>query len=181
MKRSLQSGVLLAAIALLLVAATPVHAAQNCYVKIEGVTQGWIRGDSTITSMDRAEHIEGFEYHHLMEVPSGGSRINHQTVILTKPLDRATPSLLRAMDLNEQLTVQIRFFRPDPGGSGAEQHYYTVLLEGARLISIEPLQGRTDMPDTSSLAVTERLRFSYGQITYTWESNGNEHRASSSP
>lgn len=181
MKRSIPSGILVAAIALLLVAATPVYAAQNCYVKIEGVTQGWIQGDSTVSSMDRVDHIEGYEYHHLMEVPSGGSRINHQTVILTKPLDRSTPSLLRAMDNNEALTVQIRFFRPQPGGGGAEEHYYTVLLEDARLISIEPLQGRTDMPDTAAQLVTERLRFSYGRITYTWELNGNEHMANTAP
>ena len=181
MKRSLPSGVLLAAIALLLVAATPLMAADNTSIRIEGETQGWIQGDSTISSLDRENHIEGIEYHHLMEIPGGGTQINHQTVILTKRLDRSTPSLLRAMDNNEVLTVQIRFFRPDPQGGGTTQHYYTVLLEDARLISIEPLHGRTDLPDTANLAVTERLRFSYGRITYTWEPNGNEHIATSAP
>lgn len=181
MSRVIRSTMLLAAVALILVSGTPLRAAQNCFLKIEGQTQGWIRGDSTIGSMGREDHIEGLEYHHLMEMPSGGTAVNHQTVIITKRLDRSTPSLLRAMDNSEQLTVQIRFFRPDPGGTGAEQEFYEVLLEDARLVSIEPLKGHTLVSDTLMLPDTERLRFSYGRITVTWIPTGSVYSATSNP
>lgn len=179
MKRFLSSTMLLATATLILVSIAPVWAAQPCYVKVEGVVQGWIEGDSTILSLGRENHIEGLEYHHLMAIPEELSPVEHQTVIITKRLDKSTPGLLRAMDTNEQLTVQIRFFRPNPDGSGTEQEYYEVLLEQARLVSIEPLKPRTDIADTANLPDTERIRFSYGQITVTWHPTGDSYTATS--
>jgi len=179
MKLFLSSTMLLATATLILASGAPCWAADNCYVKVEGAVQGWIQGDSTRLSLNRENHIEGLEFHHLVEIPEDLSPIDHQTVILTKLLDKATPRLLRAMDTNEQLTVQFRFFRPNPDGSGTEQEYYEVLLEEARLVSIEPLKARTDIVDTANLPDTERIRFSYGQITVTWHPTGDSYTATS--
>ncbi len=149
-------------------------AALTTYVKMDGQTQGWIKGDST--ALGRENFIEAYEYHHLMEIPTGGVQVNHQTVIMTKPLDQSAPSLLRAMDNDEVLTVKFQFYRPNPAG-GAEQEYYNVLLEDARVVSIEPLSPRNDVPDTQNLVFTERVRFSYGSITETWIPTDNNYIA----
>lgn len=180
MKRSLLQTIILSGVAVLLAASVPVRAAQTIHVRIEGAIQGLIEGDSQVSSLNRQNTIEAYEYHHLMEIPTGGTAINHQTVILTKVIDRSTPKLLRAMDTNEVLTVQIRFFRPNMGGT-AEIEYLRYTLGDARLVAIEPIQSRHDIPETAGLEMTERIRFSYGTITSTVYETFNEYTATVTP
>lgn len=170
--------ILILLVTVLLIFPSLTMAAQNVYVRIDGETQNWIKGDSTVTGLDRIDLIEGFEYHHLMEIPpGGGALVDHQTVILTKPFDRSTPKLLRAMDSSELLTVIFHFFRPDPGGGGTEQEFYNVTLEDARIVSIEPLVPNTKIEATAPLLETERIRFSYDAIVYEWIIDGNFYRS----
>ena len=165
-------------VAILAFTGTQAWAAQNVYVRVVGAVQDWIIGDSTVTSLDREDHIEALEYHHLMEIPEGGSAIDHQTVIITKRIDRSSPQLLQAMDTNEQLTeVIFRFFRPSPSGDGTTQEYLNVILTSARIVSIEPLSPDTLNPETASRPATERIRFSYGTIETTYLPTGSTYQA----
>jgi len=161
-----------------LVIAPPVQAAQNITVFIQGATQDHIVGDST--RPDREDWIDAIEYHHLVNILEGDTRLRHQTIIFTKKLDRATPSLWRAMDNNEMLVdVIFDFWRPY--GGGGEENHYRVQLGQARIVGIEPLSPRNDIPETAALSMTERIRISYATMTVTWNDGGNEHTLTVGP
>ena len=160
-------------IAILVLTGTQAWAAQSVYVWIVGAVQDEIHGDSTVISLDRENHIEALDYHHLMEIPPGSSLIDHQTVIITKRFDRSGPQLLMAMDTNERLDVIFRFFRPEPGGSGAEEEYQQITLTDARIVSIEPLSPDVLNAETAARPATERIRFSYGTLTSEYLSIGS--------
>jgi type VI secretion system secreted protein Hcp len=97
-----------------------------------------------------------------------------------KKLDRATVNLWRAMDTNEMLVdVKFHFWRPD--GMGGEEQYYQVELTGARIVAIEPLSPRLDVPETQNIDFTERIRMSYETMTVTWTDGGIVYTLSSLP
>jgi type VI secretion system secreted protein Hcp len=159
----------------LLLATSTVHASMPFYVKITGENQGVIEGEVQIGG--REGTIEGLEFHHLVEVPidpdSGdpvGKR-QHQTVIFTKWVEKSSPKLWTAMINNETLTeVLFKFYRPDQHGS--EQHYYTVKLENASLVAIEPFTPQVLDPDYDEFGDHERVRLTYGKIIWTHEIDG---------
>ena len=100
--------------------------AQTVHLKLQ-IDGNDIEGESTIGSMDREGTIEcsAFEYRLTTprEVGSGAltGRRQHSAVVITKRIDKTTPLLLKALCQNEIVTeATFRFFRPSPGGSGAE-------------------------------------------------------------
>ena len=155
-----------------LVVSPSVQAAQLIDVYIEGATQGHIQGDGTRPSHE--DWIDAIEYHHLVSLPEGSSRLDHETIIFTKKIDRATPSLWRAMDNNEML-VEVKFHFWRPYGGGGEENHYRVVLAQARIVAIEPLSPRNDIAETAGISMTERIRISYATMTVTWVDDGNEH------
>jgi type VI secretion system Hcp family effector len=151
---------LVAAVAL----ATPAAADLNHYVQITGATQGAFPGSANTVGFEN--HLVGFELHHLMERPAGGSSVEHQTLICTVDLgDRALPHLLRALESNEALTVVFKLRRPET--SGAEVTYAEITLSGGRLVSVEPLSPNGLDPASSAIPLaTARLRFAYGSLGF---------------
>jgi type VI secretion system secreted protein Hcp len=155
--------------------------ALQSYMKIEGKTQGEIKGESPVMTMDREDQIPLKAWHHNVNVPSDplsgratGSRIHHPFTIVKK-IDKATPLLYSAMCNAEEAKVTIRLFRPDPTGSGQEQHYFTILLEGAMINDIAPYMLQVDDPNNSFYPEMEKVAFRYERITWTYEDGGITH------
>ena len=73
---------------------------------------------------------------------------------------------------NENITqFTLEFYKVNQ--SGAEEQFYTILLEDARIAGI-----RFEQPDTrdavaSQLPITEQITLVYSKITLTHESTGN--------
>jgi len=90
-----------------------------------------------------------------------------------KDIDRASPQLANLLFNNENITeFSIRFYRPTLAGT--DEHYYTVALLGASLVSITPVHSST-IPNSSDLnpePMREALTFTYQKITITWEDGG---------
>jgi len=156
-------------------------AAQTVHLKltIGGV---WIVGDSTITSMDRADTIEcssfGENGYTPIDAESGrpaGSR-QHRPITITKRVDRSSARLWEAWATSEQVdSAEFRFFRLAAGGSGAEEHFLTILLERGFVAGISV--GSQDVITGGEFAppAMESVTFTFDTITWTYEINGAEH------
>ena len=140
-----------------------------------------VDGDSTKASMDRADTIECHSFFYELSSPREMAtgrltgRRQHSPVTIVKPVDRSTPLLLKALCQNEVVNrADFRFFRPSPGGSGAEEHYYTVLLENGFVSEIRE-EGHTG-PESGQMM--ERVSFVFRDITWTYEIGGATHKDS---
>jgi type VI secretion system secreted protein Hcp len=116
--------------------------ARTAYVTITGARQGPIKGEVTATG--REGSIPLITLTSQIATPfdqaSGAvtGRRQHRPIVITKPLDQATPKLYDALIKNEVLTdVTIKFWRPAAdragagAGVGAEQQYFTIALTNA--------------------------------------------------
>lgn len=159
----------------------PSFAADDIAVRIVGSVQGEIQGDNPVSSLGRENTIQGFEYHHLVTIPPGTNTTKHETIILTKPYDRATVKLWTALDQRELLQVEFWHVRPDPSGAGTTERYYTVRLSNARVVGIEQITPNTLDATLSQWPSIERIRFEYQTMTVTWEPSGLEHQLSTTP
>lgn len=156
--------VILAAV-VVLASLAPVAAAMPLAVRIDGVNQGWIQGDNFVAGQENT--IELLDYHHLVATPAGTATPKHEVVILLKRIDKSTPKLWRAYDTRETLTVQCKFYRIDPSGTGDVQQYYTATFNDARIVGIEPISvsGADDV-------ALERVRLEYRSMTVLYVPTG---------
>jgi type VI secretion system secreted protein Hcp len=167
MNRRLRQGVVLVAVGVaVIISTTPVGAALNTYLFLEGQNQGAIPGE--VTQAGREDSILVTEVHHLIHLPVDpdtgqiiGS-LRHQPFIFTKGVDRSSVPMYAALANNEILTADFRYYRP--GGGGQEVQYFTIVLINARIIAIEPIKPETQDAITAALPDMERVRMVYQQI-----------------
>ena len=105
------------------------------------------------------------EMHHLF---TRTSTTAHEPLIITTPFSKGTPKLLQTLDQNLNINpMEILFTRLDPD-SGQLETYYTVKLENAKLVALEPIMHDNFRPENTLLPAATRLRFTYTSITHTW-------------
>lgn len=153
--------------------------ALNIHLWITGTTQGEIRGDSTVSSMDREGTIEAFQLEHMVKVPTEVSGMatgerSHAPIKIIKRIDQSSPLLHQALCNNEELEVAIKFYRPNPSGDGTTEHFYTIRLRQARVSSIKTVLPNTLDMSTVSAPAVEEVSFVFGTINWVYESNGIE-------
>jgi type VI secretion system secreted protein Hcp len=68
--------------------------------------------------------------------------------------------------------VTIKYYRIDPGGK--EEHYFTVKLEDAIIVNMEPYFPLTFAQDSDYYKHMEKVGFTYKKIIWTWEPDGIE-------
>lgn len=128
----------------------PVH------VDIVGSKQGPIHGSCEMKGRENTILVQ--DVHHEIHIPQGetGGRRIHSPLVITKEIDRSSPLLEQAMVMGEVLSqVTVKWYRIDE--KGHEEHYYTILLEKARITSM-----------TIDMEI-ETVSFSYQKITWRWE------------
>ena len=142
-----------------------------------------IEGESTITSLDRENTIEVWSYRYEVITPREDStglatgRRQHSPIVITKRIDKSSPLLFKALAQNEPVTSgEFRFYRPDPAGSGAEEHYMTVLIEFGYVSSYRTFT----LSDYScgGTQLMEEISFVFQDITITYEIGGATHKDS---
>lgn len=148
-------------------------AALDAYAIIVGETQGVIQGDVTTAPHEGKILIKAFgssisgDYDAGTGIPSSGKQ--HRPVRLLKDMDRASPQLLTAFKNNETLvSVTLQFLRPTQ--TGAEQHYVTVVLSNAHVVSMLP--GHSSQDEDLMIPFRETIGLIYESMTVTWEPNG---------
>ena len=149
--------------------------AQTVYLRLQ-INGTDIRGESTAKSLDREGSIECLSFHCGVATPrdAGGLLIGkrqYEPVRIHKYVDKSTPLLFRALCQNELVNrAEFRFYRLTP--YGAEEHFYTVLLENGHISSVR--QGSQDelMPSEKASPMTEEVAFVFRDITWTYETDG---------
>lgn len=153
--------------------------AMNIHVWVRGQNLGEVRGDSTVTSMDREGSIEAFKLEYMVKTHIEASGMatgerSHGPVTITKRIDQSSPILHQALCNNEELEVTIKFYRPNPIGDGTTEHFYTIRLRQGRISSIRTISPSTVDQITESLPAMEEVSFVFGAITWIYESGGIE-------
>jgi type VI secretion system secreted protein Hcp len=97
----------------------------------------------------------------------------HHPIVLTKPVDQASPKLYSALVSNEVLNdVIVKFWRPLPTGAGSEQQYFTIKLANALIVGITFISADTQDPTKAAEVPYEEVQLVYQKISWTWEQGG---------
>ena len=140
-----------------------------------------IDGDHTQTSLDRQNTIEVLKLEQPVFVNfdrstyQPTSRRVYAPVKFSKRLDRSTPLLRQALNHNEVMAGDFRWFRPNPAGDGTTQHFFTLAFTGGRITRCELVLPDVMHADTASLPAMELVELVFEGITWTWVPGGIEH------
>lgn len=165
-------------IVLCFVFASMSFGAMNVYLTLTGEWQGWIRGDSSLISMERENTIEAVGYTHMLAAepdPLDGRASfphHHFPVTIIKQFDKSSPHLFKAWAGHESCTAVFRFYRPNPIGDGTTEQFYTVTLTEARISGIRQEVLNNLDPATNTKPPLERISFTYSDITEEWMDGG---------
>jgi type VI secretion system secreted protein Hcp len=158
--------------------------AEPVYLKLE-IDRYDIEGESTKSSMDREGSIECSTYHQEVKTsldpvtgqPSGKRQVG--AVTISKRIDKTTPLLIKALcervPQTGMVDAEFRFFRMAVGGSGAEEHYYTVLARGGHIASVDQLSEDPIAAGDGAPPMMEQVSFVFPDITWTYEIGGATH------
>jgi type VI secretion system secreted protein Hcp len=140
-----------------------------------------IEGDNLNTSLERQNTIEVLKFEQSMFVnidraslrPSG--RRVYAPVKFSKRLDRSTVLLRQALNQNQVIAGNFRWFRPNPAGDGTTQHFFTLAFTGGRITRCELQLPDVLQAESSTLPPMELVELMFDGVTWTWEDGGIEH------
>ncbi|MDV0597546.1 type VI secretion system tube protein Hcp [Pantoea sp. LS15] len=147
--------------------AVPVH----LILKDDGGSQ--IMGSCDVQGRDGSIELRSLQ--HSLRIPTDhltgkvtGTR-QHYPFNFTKELDSSSPYLFKAAATGQTLqSAEFKFYRINY--SGQEEEYYTITLEGVKVVSVSPV-----MHDTRNVTGTghmEDVALSYEKITHLYK-DGN--------
>jgi len=151
--------------------------ALNAYLKLEGETQGEIKG--SVTQAGREDSIMVIGFSHEVESPRDAAsgmptgKRQHKPLIITKEIDKATPLLQNVLVRNEQIPKwELQFWQPSP--SGQENQFYTIKLENASVSCIRAEMLNNKYPENMQHKEREHISFCYQKIIWTFMEGGIE-------
>ncbi|MGH0034606.1 MAG: type VI secretion system tube protein TssD [Myxococcota bacterium] len=141
-----------------------------------------VHGDSTVTSMERADSIECVAYNdHVATQRRGeagvatGRRV-HDPIVITKRIDKSTPLLLKALCQNEVIEGDFKFYRPAPTGDGSTEHFMTVEIREARIVDIKREVLNVLDRAVAQYPVFETVSFMFSSVEVRYEPDGVSHQ-----
>ncbi len=141
-----------------------------------------VHGESTITSMERADSIECIAYHdHVTTQRQGGTgaatgRRVHDPIVFTKRLDKATPLLFKALCNAEDMEGEFRFYRPTPSGDGSTEHFQSVNFTGGRITDIKREIHNVLDPGSVNTPALETVHLMFSTIEVLYQPTGVGHQ-----
>jgi type VI secretion system secreted protein Hcp len=141
-----------------------------------------IKGESTQTSLGRADSIECTYYEQAASTPREAGtgmatgRRQYQPLIIRKRIDKASPLLIKAFCENQAIEGTFKFFRPNPSGDGTTEQFYSVQISQGRIASCKQVLPDTTMPATSTEAPLEEITFVFHVISWTYTNGGVTHQ-----
>ena len=165
------------------------------FLELKGKNQGPIEGSCEKKGFEKT--IEVLTLHHDVQIPKNhqtglytGVRV-HSPLIIDKEIDQSTPKLYQALCTGEIIERAIfswyRFVK-----AGEPEKFYTVQLENASIVSIQPwvndrvltnpsqssVEGtNTNFPfgsESGQMPHLENISFTYEKIIWTWVPGGIE-------
>jgi len=166
--------------AILLLWSASAEAALNAYLKVEGQTQGEIKGDVSAPGHEGSILVLGMSHGVVVPVDAASGlptgKRQHKPFTVIKALDRSSPLLMQALATNERLTnVELRFQAPDQTKkkkSSVTRTFYTVKLIDAQVTSILNEMLDTGFPENQEQSEREQVTFVYRRIEWTHEADG---------
>ncbi|MGV7961956.1 Hcp family type VI secretion system effector [Photorhabdus tasmaniensis] len=136
------------------------------YLTVKGQNQGLIsagcgRRDSIGIKAQNGHEDQIFVYS-LQHLMTRKQNVSHHPVIITKPIDKASPLLAKSLDDNERLECFLESYRTSENG-GLEL-YYTIRLGQAYIVSL-----KSDHPHSltsNHMMPQEILSMVYTNITW---------------
>jgi type VI secretion system secreted protein Hcp len=151
--------------------------ALNAYLKLEGKSQGQIKG--SVTQSGREDSIMVIAVEHKVLSPRDAAsglptgKRQHGPLIITKWVDKSSPLLYSALVNNESIkTFRLDFYQPNSKGTGEEEQHYTIELENATISSIALVMLNNKYPENMEQKEQENVSFTYQKITWTWQDGG---------
>lgn len=150
----------------------------HLYLKSNGTD---IKGESTQTSLGRADSIECLYFEDSVRTPrEKGSglatgRRTYEPIRILKRIDKSSPLLAKSLCANEKVDGVFKFFRPH-ADTGEPTHFFTIEIEQGRLASIKRVSPNVIDPAAGSDPPTEEVSFVFHTISWTYEETGAEHR-----
>ena len=153
----------------------------NKFLKLEGVTQGLIKGSVTQKGREGMISVLSFshEVYHISEAvgtyrePMRLPHLDYRPLVIVKPIDRSTPLLYKALATGEIMkTFNLAFYVKT--GTGLEVQQFTIDLFGAQITDIVQIKQNSDStPDLTKFAEYEQVSFAYGPIQWSWYDGPN--------
>ncbi len=147
------------------------------HMEVKGKNQGKIDGSCEMEGREKTILVYGMN--HDISIPKdpqsglpSGKRI-HGALTVEKEIDRSSPMLNQALCTGEQLsevTIKKYFIGP----TGAEEHYYTITLEDAIIVGIEPYMPLAFLSENEPYRHMEKVSFTYSKIKWKHEIDGIE-------
>ncbi|WP_086480189.1 type VI secretion system tube protein TssD [Oceanospirillum sanctuarii] len=144
----------------------------------ESLTEGTSSTESIGAFFKTAHEDEIFvtAFDHKVVIPTDrltgqvmGNR-KHEYLEIRKLIDKSSPLLFQCIAEPKALTCTLNFFRPaDTGSDGQPVHYYTIELEGAKIVSIRTCSPNMLDPENDGFPAFEEVRFTYNSITWSHE------------
>jgi len=150
----------------------------NKFLKLEGVTQGLIKGP--VTQPGKEDTISVLSFSHGVEqrdfIGPFRDRTSHphvNSLVIVKLIDRSTPLLYKALATGESIkTFNLSFYAKTAVGSEFLQ--FTIELFGTLIESIlEVKQNSDSTPDLMKYAEYEQVTFFGGPIQWSWYEGQN--------
>ncbi|MEX2431007.1 MAG: Hcp family type VI secretion system effector [Dehalococcoidia bacterium] len=141
------------------------------FMTARGERQGLIQGSVSQAGVEDWMEVVGYS-HEIVSPRDAASGLptgkrQHKPLVVTKPVDKATPLLYNALVSAENLTdVTLEFYEQHPR-TGRLQHYFTIELQNASIEGIA--SGR---PADEAHEPREHVSFTYQKIEWTWEDGG---------
>jgi type VI secretion system secreted protein Hcp len=138
---------------------------------MKGVKQGDFKGESSQTSLNRADTIECFSFEQgvtsAYDLATGQATGRRQwgPLKIRKHYDRTSPMLMKACVTNEEVSGKFFFFRPDPTGDGTMQQFFSVEFQKGRVTGWRQFVPDTDDPQARDEHPYEEVTFVFGTIT----------------
>ncbi|QSQ24821.1 type VI secretion system tube protein Hcp [Pyxidicoccus parkwayensis] len=150
----------------------------HLYLKANGTD---IKGDSTQTSLGRADSIECVYYDQKVftarEAGSGlaTGRRQYEGITIRKRIDKSSPLLMKALCENQVIEATFKFFRPNPTGDGTTEQFYTTSIKKARVNSIKQYVPDSFVPASTNLPPMEEITLVFHTINWTITNGGVTH------
>mmetsp|Transcript_30352 Transcript_30352/g.67301 ORF Transcript_30352/g.67301 Transcript_30352/m.67301 type:complete len:182 (-) Transcript_30352:1296-1841(-) len=155
-----------AATALLLIC-LPLCSGLSVYMSITGEKQGVFKPTSTNPGKQPAIIVLASSRGVIVQTDAGSvrrsTRRNHLPLNVTKPLDKTSPQLYKALVENEQLSsVVLEYWGTN--SKGVISKLYSVALRSASIIGM--------YQEDAGESTTETITFQYQAISWTWHETG---------
>jgi type VI secretion system secreted protein Hcp len=150
----------------------------HLYLKASGTD---IQGESTQLSLGRENSIECVQFKDSVrtarEKGSGIAvgRRSYEPIEILKRIDKSSPLIAKALCKNEKIDAEFKFFRPNPGGDGTTEQFFTIKIENGRIEAVERYVPNSADPAESQLPPLETVRFVFHTITWIYVPTGAEY------